>query len=78
MRFGIVHRKQLFFHEMMISPCRVLNTIPYYGGIWIDEWMLGIGEVWYISSKTVVFSRNDDFTTLCDEQHCVLWWYLYC
>jgi hypothetical protein len=38
--------------------------------------MLGIGEVWYFSSKTVVFSRNDGFTMLCDEQHCVLWWYL--
>jgi hypothetical protein len=34
--------------------------------------MLGIGEVWYFSSKTDVFSRNDDFTMLCDEQHCVL------
>ncbi len=66
------------FHEMMASLRCVLNSIVYYFGIWIDEWMLGIGEVWYISSKTVVFSRNDDFTTLCDEQHCVLWWYLYC
>ncbi len=43
-----------------------------YSGILIDQWMLGIGEVCYFPSKTVVFSRNDDFTTLCDEQHCVL------
>jgi hypothetical protein len=33
--------------------------------------MLGIGEVWYFSSKKVVFSRNDDFTLPCDEQHCL-------
>jgi hypothetical protein len=45
-------------------------------GIWIDQWMLGIGEVWYFSSKTDVFSRNDSFTMLCDEQHCVLLRYL--
>ncbi len=45
-------------------------------GIWIDQWMLGIGEVWYFSSKTVVFLRNDDYTMLCDQQHCVLLRYL--
>jgi hypothetical protein len=56
----------------MVPPCRVMNSIAYYCGIWIDQSMLGIGEVWYFSSKTVVFSRNDDFTMLCDEQHCVL------
>jgi hypothetical protein len=33
--------------------------------------MLGIGEVWYFSSKTVVFSPNDGFPMLRDEQHCV-------
>jgi len=49
-----------------------------YSGILIDQWMLGIGEVWYFLSKTVVFSRNDDFAMLCVEQHCVLWWYLDC
>jgi hypothetical protein len=38
--------------------------------------MLGIGEVWYFSSKTAVFSRNNGFTMLCDEQHCLLLWYL--
>jgi hypothetical protein len=43
-------------------------------GIWIDHWVLGIGEVWYFSSKTAVFSRNNGFTTLCDEQHCLLLW----
>ena len=48
-----------------------------YCGISIDELMLGIGEVRYFSSKTAVFSRNDNFTMLCDEQHCVLLWYLY-
>jgi hypothetical protein len=38
--------------------------------------MLGIGEVWYFSSKSDVFSQNDAFTMLWDEQHCVLLWYL--
>jgi hypothetical protein len=38
---------------------------------WIDQWMLRIGEVWYFSSKTGVFSRNDGSTMLCDEQHCL-------
>ncbi len=76
MRFGIFHQKQLFFHEMMVSPCRVMNSIACYSGIWIDQWMLGIGELWYFSSKTVVFSRNDGFTMLCDEHHCLLLWYL--
>ncbi len=61
---------------MMVPPCRVLNTIARCCGIWIDQCMLGIGEVWYFSPKTGVFSRNDGFTMLCDEHHCVLWWYL--
>jgi hypothetical protein len=34
--------------------------------------MLGIGEVWYFSSKTGVFSANDGDTMVCDEQHCFL------
>jgi hypothetical protein len=38
--------------------------------------MLGIVEVWYFPSKKAVFSPNDGFTMMCDEQHCVLWWYL--
>jgi hypothetical protein len=71
-KFGIFHQKQLFFHEIKVSPCCVMNSIACCGGIWIDQWMLGIGEVWRFSSKTVVFSRNDVFTMLCDEQHCVL------
>jgi hypothetical protein len=54
----------------------MLNTIASCGGIWIDQWMLGIGEVWYFSSKTAVFSRIDGFTMPCDEHHCFLWWYL--
>jgi hypothetical protein len=54
----------------------VKNSIAYYCGIWVDQWMLGIGEVWYFLSKTVVFSRNDGVTMLCEEQHCVLLWYL--
>jgi hypothetical protein len=66
----------MFFHKMMASPRCVLNSIVYYCGIWIDQWVLGIGEVWYISSKTVVFSRNDDFTMLCVEHYSVLWRYL--
>jgi hypothetical protein len=68
-RFGIFLQKQLFFYEMMITPCCVINSIAYYYGIWIDQWMLGIGEVWYFSSQTGVFSQNDDYTMLCDEQH---------
>jgi hypothetical protein len=47
-----------------------------YGGIWIDQWMLGIGEVWYFPSKKDVFSRNNRFTMQCDEHHCLLLWYL--
>jgi hypothetical protein len=75
-RFGIFHKKQLFFHEIMVSPCRVMNTITCCGGIWIDQWMLGIGEVWYFPSKKTIFSRNDGFTMMCDEQHGELSWYL--
>jgi hypothetical protein len=45
-------------------------------GIRIDQWMLGIGEVWYFPSKKAVFSRNDGSTMMCDEQHGELWWYL--
>ena len=72
MRFSIFRRKQMFFHEMMVSPCRMMNSIACCGGICIDQWMLGIGEVWYFSSKTGVFSRNDGFTMVGDEQHCFL------
>jgi hypothetical protein len=39
----------------MGNPNRLLVLINY--GICIDQWMLGIGEVWYFSSKT------DDFFT---------------
>ena len=55
MRFGIFHQKQMFFQEMMVSPCRMMNTITCCGGIWIDQWMLGLGEVWYFSSKQRFF-----------------------
>ena len=75
MRFRIFHQKQLFFHEMMASLCRVMNSIAYYCGIWIDQSMLGIGEVWYFSSKIAVFPRNDGFPMPCDEQHPLLLWY---
>jgi hypothetical protein len=71
-RFGIFYQKQLFFPEIMVSPCCVMNSIAYYCAIWVDQWMLGIGEVWYFSSKIVVFSRNDGVTMLCEEQHCFL------
>jgi hypothetical protein len=27
LRFGIFHQKQVFFHEMMVSPCCVMNSI---------------------------------------------------
>ncbi len=60
---------------MMVPPWCVMNSMANYGGTWIDQWMLGIGEVWYFSSKTVVFSRNDGFTMPCDEHHCLLLWY---
>jgi hypothetical protein len=49
-----------------------MNSIAYYGGIWIGQWMLGIGEVWYFPSKKTVFSRYDGSTMMCDEQHCFL------
>ncbi len=65
----------MFFHEMMISSWWVLNTIVDCYGISIDQLMLGIGEVWYFSSKIGVFSRNDDFIVVGDEQHCRLLWY---
>jgi hypothetical protein len=32
-----------------------MNSIACCCGIWIDQWWLGIGEVWYFSSKTAVF-----------------------
>ena len=70
MKFGIFRRNQVFFHEMMISSWCVMNTIADCYGISIDQLMLGIGEVWYFSSKTGVFSRKDDFIVVCDEHHC--------
>ena len=76
MRFDIFQQKQLFFHEIMVSSCRVMNTITCCGGIWIDELMVGIGEVWYFSSKTAVFRPNDGFIMPCDEHRYLLWWYL--
>jgi hypothetical protein len=36
---------------MMVSSWWLLNSIGYIGGISIDQWMLGIGEVWYFSLK---------------------------
>jgi hypothetical protein len=41
---------------MMITSWWVMNTIADYGGTSIDQLMLGIGEVWYFSSKIGVFS----------------------
>ena len=76
MRFAIFHQKHVIFHELMISPWCVMNSIAYCCGICIDQLMLGIGEVWYFSSKTRYFSRIDDFTMVCDEHHCLLLWYL--
>ena len=61
---------------MMVSLCRMLNSIACYGGISIDQWWLGIGEVWYFSPKTAAFSQNDGIIMPCDEQHCLLLWYL--
>ena len=75
MRFNIFHRKHVFFDEMMISSWWVMNTIAGYYGISIDQLMLEIGEVWYFSSKTGVFSRNVDFIVVGDEHHCWLLWY---
>ena len=45
MRFGIFHRKHVFFDEMMISSWWVVNTIADCYGIRIDQLVLGIGEV---------------------------------
>jgi hypothetical protein len=61
----------MFFHEMIAQPCCVMNSLACCCGILFDQWMLGIGEVWYFSSKTDVLSRNDDFSMLCDEQYCL-------
>jgi hypothetical protein len=44
-----------------------MSSVACCCGIWIDQWMLGIGEVWYSSSKTAVFSANDGDTMVCDE-----------
>ena len=55
---------------MMITSWWVMNTIADCNGISIDQLMLGIGEVWYFSLKTGVFSRNDDFIVVGDEHHC--------
>jgi hypothetical protein len=71
-RFGIYHQKQKFFHKMMVSTWRMLNSIACCCGIWVNQWWLGIGEVWHFSSKTAVFSQNDGITMPCDEQHCFL------
>jgi len=45
----------MFFLKMMPSPRCVMNSIVYYGGIWIDEWMLEIGEVWCFFIKNRCF-----------------------
>jgi hypothetical protein len=45
----------------------LINSIAYCCGISIDQLMLGIGEVWYFSSKTDVFSENHDFTMVVDQ-----------
>ncbi len=37
----------------------MLNSIACCSGIRIDQWILGIGEVGYFSSKATVFSPND-------------------
>jgi hypothetical protein len=50
----------------------MLNSIACCCGIWVNQWWLGIGEVWHFSSKTAVFSQNDGITMPCDEQHCFL------
>ena len=44
-----------------------MNTIDDYGGTSIDQLMLGIGEVWYFSSKIGVFSWKDVFRVVGDE-----------
>jgi hypothetical protein len=54
---------------MMITSWWVMNTIDDYGGTSIDQLMLGIGEVWYFSLKTAVFSRNDGYIVVGDEHH---------
>ncbi len=41
----------------MRNPNPLLVLINY--GIWIDQCILGIGEVWYFPSKKDVFSRNN-------------------
>ncbi len=51
----------------MVSSWCVMNSIACCGGILIDQWMLGIGEVWYFSLETGVFTGNDDFIMVCDE-----------
>jgi hypothetical protein len=50
-------KNSCFFHEIMVSSCRVMNTIACRCGIWIDQCMLGTGEVWYFSLKTGVFQE---------------------
>ena len=49
------NKNSCFFHEIMVPSCRVRNAIACCGGIWIDQWLLGIDEVWYFSSKQLFF-----------------------
>ena len=58
-----------------LGNSNLMSVLIICCGICIDEWMLGIGKVWYFSSKTAIFSLNDGFTMPCDERHYLLWWY---
>ncbi len=61
----------MFFQDLMVPSGWVLNSIAFGDGISIDQLMLGIGEVWYFSTKIGVFSRFDGSIGVGVEQHCV-------
>ena len=49
----------------------MMNTIAYDDGTCIDQWMLGIGEVWYFSPQKVAFRPTDDISVVDDDHHCM-------
>ena len=65
-----------YFDKLLTSRWRMMNIIVYNGGICIDQWMLGIGEVWYFSSYTGVFWPTVDISMVDDVYHCIWWWYI--
>ena len=60
-----------YFDQLLTPGWWMMTTIAYDGGTSIDQWMLGIGEVWYFSSKTNVFRQTNDIFMMDVEHQCI-------